>query len=87
MLIIKQEPELQHVLAHVLRAVQFVSQAAEALARGDQEQAMPLCQAALYESASIEGLVTWNDDDEFVSSFTNVCKEGDKHGLPKENEG
>ena len=51
---IKSEPELQHVLAHMLRAIQFC-------AEGELE-------AALYECESIESMVTFDGDDDFVKS-------------------
>ena len=63
---IKDEPELQHVLAHVLRAVQFLGMACEALAEGEEAQAITYTQTARYECSSIEGLVTFEGDEDFV---------------------
>ncbi len=86
-MIIKQEPELQHVLAHILRAIQFNIEASSYLADGLIEQAMPLIQAAQYECDSIEGLVTFDGDEDFVRYFTNKRMAlGDKHGLSRQNE-
>jgi hypothetical protein len=87
MIVIKEEAELQHVLAHILRAVQFNIEAAGYLADGLHEQAMPLIQAAQYECDSIEGLVTFQGDEDFVRHFTDKRMAlGDKHGLPRQNE-
>jgi hypothetical protein len=85
--IIKDEPELQHALAHLLRAIQFNVEAASLLADGLHEQAMPIIQAAQYECDSIEGLVAFDGDEDFVRHFTDKRMAlGDKHGLPRQNE-
>jgi hypothetical protein len=87
MLIIKDESELQHVLAHLLRAIQFNAEAVSYLADGLHEQAMPVIQAAQYECDSIEGLVAFDGDEDFVRHFTNKRMAlGDKHGLSRQNE-
>jgi hypothetical protein len=86
-MLIKEEAELQHVLAHILRAIQFNIEAAGYLADGLHEQAMPLIQAAQYECDSIEGLVTFEGDEDFVRHFTDKRMAlGDKHGLPRQDE-
>ena len=49
---IKADPELQHVLGHLVNAIRYTSQ-------GDHE-------AARYELDSIEGLVFFDTDEAFV---------------------
>ena len=86
-MIIKDEAELQHVLAHLLRAIQFNIEAAAFLADGLHEQAMPVIQAAQYECDSVEGLIAFQGDEDFVRHF--LAKRmalGDKHGLSGQNE-
>lgn len=68
---IKDDAELQHVLAHVLRAIQFLTMGVEALAEGDGQQAKTYTQTASYELGSIEGLVAFDGDEDFVRHIGN----------------
>lgn len=60
---IKADPELQHVLAHLIAAIRYTSE-------GDVE-------AARYELDSIEGLVLFDTDEEFVG-FTRGQDDGEE---------
>ena len=51
MIILKDEPELRHVIAHMFEAIRMAS-------KGDEA-------ATLYEINSIEGLVLFDGDDDF----------------------
>jgi hypothetical protein len=64
---IKLEPELQHVLAHVLRAVQFVSEAVEFASQGEMDEAGNHARAARFECDCIESMVTFDGDHDFVN--------------------
>lgn len=69
---IKEDPELQHVMAHILRAIQFLTMGVEALAEGDEVQAKAYTQTASYEIGSIEGLVAFDGDEDFVRHCENI---------------
>lgn len=77
---IKREPELQHVLAHILRAVQFVSEAVELASQGEMDEAGNHARAARFECDCIEGLVTFDGDHDFVNHV------GKRYGLSSEDE-
>jgi len=62
---IKQHPELRHFLIHVLYAL-------EELVNGKPD-------AALYEIKGIEGLVCWEDDDDFRKYCEGRWKHGKMH--------
>lgn len=72
---IKLEPELQHVLAHILRAVQFVSEAVVLASQGEMEDAESHARAARFECDCIEGLVTFDGDHDFINHV------GKHHGV------
>ena len=60
MIIIKDESELRHVLAHMFEAIRMA-------AKADEE-------AALYELRSIEGLVLFDGDEDFRRYVNGMSK-------------
>ena len=78
MIDIKLEPELQHVLAHMLRAIQFLAEASELASAGFFDDAQKISRAALFECESIEGLITFDGDEDFVNYV------GKRNGLQSE---
>lgn len=64
MLIVKDEAELRHVLAHMFEAIRMAS-------KGDEE-------ATLYELRSVEGLVLFDGDDDFRSYINGMSRQEER---------
>ena len=72
MIVLKDEPELRHTLAHMFEAIRMAS-------LGDEK-------ATLYELRSIEGLILFDGDDDFRSYVNGLQRPKEKTPETQEKE-